>query len=171
MPNIGRETIGVNARAVNSGSIKGLRITMTEAGAASVTITAYVSDSSAGDSFRCALIQDADKTTVLASSDARTDISTAGWYTFSGGGLSSFTPADATSYVLCVTSNSAAGADSYQDDASLDGWAGGTLTFDPLLLSGALGADAARDYSIYMTYSQVGGGAQPWPQYAAMMGA
>lgn len=161
MPNIGRETIAVNPRAVNSGSIKGLRITMAEAGSAGVTITAYVSDSATGDGFRCALIQDGDKTTVLASSDIRTDISTAGWYTFSGGGLASFTPANATSYVLAVSSNSAANANAYEDDASLDAWAGATSAFDPLALSGAMTSDAIRDYSIYMTYTAAGGSDNP----------
>lgn len=158
MPNSGRETVGVNTRAINSLGCNGLRITMTEAGAAGVTISAYIEDTATGDQFRACVIDDTDKSVVLASSNIRTDISTVGWYTFSGGSLATFTPADATAYVIGVLSDSAAGANVYEDDAGLEGYAGQASAIDPLAFTFDMEPDTARDYSIYMTYTAAGGG-------------
>lgn len=159
MPNIGYETIGGTTRTLN-GSVRGLKITMTEGGAAGVTITARVEDAATGDSFRAAVINGTDNQTVLAESTIRTDISTANWYTFSGGGLATFTPANGTTYIIVVASNSAADANIYHDGAAASpyvGWVQGITAIDPLTPNGALSEDATRDFSIYMTYTTEGG--------------
>lgn len=157
MPDIGRTTVGVNTRGINSLGCNGLRITMTEAGAAGVTITAYIEDTATGDQFRACVIDDADKSVVVASSNIRTNISTAGWYTFSGGSLATFTPANATAYVIGVLSDSAAGAVIYEDDIGADGYAGQASAIDPLAFTFDMEPDVNRDFSIYMTYTAAGG--------------
>lgn len=156
MPNVGYETIGtVGTRPLNS-NLRGLTITMPAAGAAGVTITAYVEDvSGAGEQFRAAIIDPADGVTVLASSTIRTDISTAGWYTFSGNTFASFTPVNGASYIICVGSTAPADSGMYYDGSSATSWVGWTgpiATMDPLTLPFS-DPDVNRDYSIYLTYT------------------
>jgi hypothetical protein len=166
MATVGRTTVGADPRALNA-TAKGLRITMPEAGAAGVSIFAYVEDTATGDSFGAAIVQGSDQTTVLANSAVRTNISTAGWYEFTGGDLGSFTPSNGGDYILVVASLSAAGANAYNDDAGLDGYAGASAVtgLNPLAFGGSatLVSDAARDYSIYMQYTAAGGAAKVFP--------
>jgi hypothetical protein len=157
MPDIGKTTIGGNTRALDDAA-RGLRIVMTEDAAAGVTITAYISDSATGDNFQAIVVDDTDKTTVIAYSDIRTDISTAGWYTFSGGNLSSYAPSNGTAIVIAALGDGAANALIYHDDTGLDAWIGvGVTSGTPPTLGGAMSSDAIRDYSIYMTYTAAGG--------------
>jgi hypothetical protein len=159
MADIGYTTIGSSGRALNGG-VKGMKVTMAEDGEAGVTITARLSDSATGDSFRAAIVNATDNDTVIASSTIRTDISTAGWYTFSGGGLATFQPANGVTYMLTVGSDSAANAQIYHDADTATvhtGWSGAVTTIDPFEVNG-VGADATRDYSIYMTYTPDAGG-------------
>jgi hypothetical protein len=130
MANIGIETIGDTPRSIDV-TARGHRITMPEDAQAGVTITAYIEDASPGDSYRAAIIQDADKTTVLASSAIRTDITAAGWYTFSGGSLATYDPANGESFVLVVLSNSADLASVYYV-AGGPGWGGDSRRSIPL---------------------------------------
>lgn len=163
MPNIGYETIGGTPRTLN-GSARGMKITMPEAGAMGVTVTAYIEDSAPGDSFRAALVSNVDDETILATSDIRTNISAAGWYAFSGGGLAAFTPTNGQIFSVVVGSDSAANANMYHDGnaaSPLDGWVAGINTIEPFSTTGPLGIDGSRDYSIYMTYSVAGGATPP----------
>lgn len=159
MPDIGRTTIPAATRTFVD-NIKGLRVVMTEAGAAGVTISAYIENPNASaDNFQ-AIIFDDDKSTVLAYSTIRTDVAAADWYVFTGGTLTSFTPANATPYVITVLSDDVVDALFWQDDAGLDGWTGaglgGVAAGSPPDVSGAvpLSADSTRDYAVYMTYTQ-----------------
>lgn len=159
MPDIGYTTIGASQRALNSGSCRGMGITMPEAGAAGVTITAHLQDTGAGDTFQAAILDGADRSIVLAESAVRTNISSAGWYTFSGDTLATFAPTNGASYVIVVGSNSTADALMSHDAntaSSLDGYAGTADTFDPFHIFDAPAVDATRDYSIYMTYTSAG---------------
>jgi hypothetical protein len=160
MPNIGRESVGGNTRAIDGGG-KGQRVTMSEAASAGISVTVWLADTAAGDTFQCALIQDADKTTVLAHSAPRTDISAEGWYTFDGEDFTTYAPANGQTFVIACFSNSAAGAVMEYSDIGLDGWSVSSAIhgINPPDLGHAMASDAARDYSIYMTYTASAGGA------------
>ncbi len=163
MPNIGRETIGVGTRSLN-GNAKGLRITMPAGSfAAGVTISAYIADSATGAEFTAFIMQFSDLATILAEGTFRANISTAGWYTFSGSGLATFTPAASTDYVIGVASTSAGASTCAQDTAGLTGYTvvSGVTDCTPLTFSGSpprIAVDAGRDYSIYMTYTDASSG-------------
>lgn len=155
MANQGKETIGATARQIN-GIARGRAVT-SNANATLVSITAYISDSATGDSFEAAIYDNAGN--LLAESATRTNISTAGWYTFTGGTLGSVSLVSGTTYHILVGSTSAANADAYYD-------AGGTGSIVPTLsgnvtwpASNDFPANAdSRDYSIYLTDDAGGGG-------------
>ncbi len=160
---LGRTSIGSTPRSTNP-NCTGLRVTTPSDPATGFSLFAYIEDTvGAGDNWRAALIQDADKTTVLAASTVRTDVSTAGWYEFNGGDFSTYNPASAETVVIVVCSDSAAGAGTYQDGTTALG-TGYTMGSNPtsvsptLVLGSALLSDAARDYSIYLQYTVAGGG-------------
>lgn len=146
------------------GNARGRTVTMPSGTfSAGVTITGYITDSGTGDDFTAAIVSDSDDMTVLAESAVRTDISTAGSYTFSGGTLATFTPAASTTYHIVIGSTSASGAQinfGPETDVGAAG-SGGISGVNPMVFPFVIGADASRGYSIYMTYSEAGGSAVP----------
>ena len=159
MAQLGNTTIGATPRGIN-GTARGALVTMPAAAASGFSVYAYIEDAAPGDNFRAALISDADKITVLAESNLRTDISTAGWYQFSGGDFATYTPSNGETFIIVVASDSAADANAYYDDLGQDGWSAsaGISDIDPLTLVDVMNADTARDYSIYLDYTEAGGG-------------
>jgi hypothetical protein len=150
MPNIGTETIGATPRQVN-GNARGISVTMTEDGTLS-SITAYLSDTGTGDTFGAAIYDSGGNR--LQTSTTRTDISTAGWYTFTG-----FTQAltnTSSYYIVAGSGDSAANAFAYHDAGT--GYLvtiTGTITWPA---TNDFGANSdARQYSIYATYTTAGG--------------
>lgn len=150
MPNIGTQTIGPTPRQVNA-TARGISVTMAEDGTLS-SITAYLDDSVTGDTFGAAIYDSAGNR--LQTSTTRTDISTAGWYTFTG-----FTQAltNGSSYYLVAGSGDSVGnANAYYDTGT--GYAvtiSGTITW-PATNDFPANSDA-RQYSIYATYATAGG--------------
>lgn len=155
MPNLGYETIGASPRAINAVA-RGSVFSMPENGTLQ-SVTAYIEDGATGDTF-VAVIYDAtslSSATLVETSTSRTDISTAGWYTFTCAGTTSLV--SGTSYFIGVGSNSAAGANVYYDV----GTGYGIDPFDPSSPSTPTALDAAfnpRLYSTYLTYTAAGGG-------------
>lgn len=149
MANQGKETVGAATRQLN-GIGRGRSVT-SNVNATLVSITAYVEDTGGtGDSFEAAIYDNSGN--LLAESAARTNISTAGWYTFSGGTLGTVSLANGTAYHIVAGSTSAAGAGMYYDDGETGSIVAG--------LSGGVtwpatndfpGAADARSYSIYLT--------------------
>lgn len=150
---------GSSTRAIDNGSWRGVVVTFPEDPQAGVTVTAYIGDSATGDSFKAALISTSDGTTVLAESAVRTDISTAGWYTFSGGGLATFDGTNGQSVYVMVGSNSSASAVMHwASTQTADGYTATSSSFSPLTISFATAIDgSARDYFVYLTYTAAGG--------------
>lgn len=161
MATLGNTTFsGTSSRALDIGSWRGVLVTFPEAAATGFSVWGYVADSGTGDSFKAILLDDADGTTVLASSAVRTDVSTAGWYEFSGGTFDSYEPANGESVYALVGSNSAAGALCYYEvDQAIDGYLANSSEFTGPTISSAAAIDGgARDYFVYIEYTAAGGG-------------
>ena len=155
MPNLGYETIGVTPRAINSVG-RGSAFTMTEDGTLQ-SVTAYIEDGAVGDTFVACVYNGNTLTsaTLVETSATRTNISTAGWYTFTCAGSTALT--NGTVYAIMVGSNSAAGANVYYDA----GTGYGISSFDPTNPPASTDLEAlvdARLYSTYLTYTAGGGG-------------
>jgi len=152
MAQLGRTTIGVNTWELSL-KISGLRVTMPDSAMVGVSVFAYVEDNVVGSQFRAALLHDADKQTVLASSAIRTDITTAGWYEFSGGTFAAYAPQQGQTFVIAIVSDSAEIASIYQDNVGLDAWTASAfiISMDPLEVEPLVPA-TAEDYSIYLEY-------------------
>src|SRR5690606_10891040 len=147
-------------------SLRGNVITMTEDGEAGVTLTFRIFDnaSTAGDSVK-ACIFDATDDSLLAESAVRTDITTEAEYTFSGGGLATFTPANAASYIICVLANSSTVRAVYDNVASPGGIQvtdQDASTFGPPAAFSAFGSapNDTRSAIAWMTYTSAGSGTQ-----------
>lgn len=150
MPNIGTETIGATPRQVNAFA-RGISVTMPENGTLS-SITAYLSDSATGDTFGAAIYDSGGNR--LQTSTTRTNISTAGWYEFTG-----FTQAltNGSSYfIMAGSGDSAANANGYHDTGTGYGITiSGTITW-PATHDFPANQDT-RQYSVYATYTTAGG--------------
>lgn len=145
-------------------SLRGNVITMTEDGQAGVTLTFRLWDNAdtAGDSVKAGIFN-ASTDALIAESDVRTDISTEGEYTFSGGGLATFTPANATSYFILVMANSSTVRVFYDTVASPNGIQvtdQDASVFGPPMAFSAFGSAPNDTQSIigWMTYTSAGGG-------------
>lgn len=154
---LGNTFIGAQTRGMDTNS-RGIQVTATEASAPGISIWAYIEDTAPGEEWCAALIDPADDETVLAESAVRTNISTVGWYQFSGGGLASFALVNATVYKALVASESAAGANIYFDVGA--GIAVANVGVNPLVLFSPLSTDA-RSYSLYIEYTPAGGMMRP----------
>ena len=163
MPNIGTQTIGATPRQVNA-LARGSQITMTEDGTLT-DIVAYLSDSATGDTFGAAIYDNAGNR--LATSTTRTNISTAGWYTFTG--FSQALTNGASYWLMAGSGDSVGNANAYHDAGAGSGVTiSGTITWPATNDFGA--SSDARQYSIYATYTAAGGAsAFPSPIYASMM--
>lgn len=131
--------------------------------AAGVSIFARIADTDgAGEEFAGVIVDGIDLQTVLAISAVRTDISGTNWYEFSGGDLLTYAPASGASIVICVGSSATSGATVAQDDVGLDGFTALDALADltPFTWGSTPGltSDALRDYSVYMEYTEAGGG-------------
>ena len=154
----GRLTQGSADRPMN-GVARGLRVTLSGDPTPGFRIWARLSDSATGDGFKAAVVNASDHDTVLAESAERTDISTAGWYMFSGADFDTVNLANGATIEIVIVSNSAANALFNQDDIGLLGVVSSTLTYGPPFdLIDPLADDTTRDYSIYIEY-QTGGAA------------
>lgn len=156
MATLGTTVAGASFRTLNNTCRGHLLTTPAAIGAGSYSIFAYLSDSAAGANYRAAIVSASDYTTVLASSAIRTDISTAGWYEFSGGDFASYGLSNATAYVFSIASDSATTPYLYYQapGATTARAAGSGITdIDPLTIPVAMGADATRDYSLYLNYT------------------
>jgi hypothetical protein len=146
--------------------MRGNRITMTEAGAAGVTVTFRIGDdaNTAGDSVKVGIFNSTGAT-LHAESAVRTDITTQNEYTFSGGGLSSFTPANATTYLLGIIANDSSVYVVYDTIVSPGGiWIAddNISTFGPpMAFAGTIpvAGNDTRSAIGYMTYTAASGGA------------
>jgi hypothetical protein len=153
-------------------TLRGNRITMSEDGSAGVTLSFRIFDnaSTAGDSVK-ACIFNASTDALIAESAVRTDITTEALYTFSGGGLSSFTPANGVSYFICVLANSST-IRSVFDDIAAPGGVQVTdqdaSTFGPPAAFSGFGSflNDARSTIGHMTYTSSGGGGGGAPRFA-----
>lgn len=157
MPTIGNTNIGGSGTRAMDQVIRGLDITMPSgSNSAGVTITAYLTNPSGTEAFSAAVYASgANNAALLAESASRSDITAAGWYTFSGGGLATFTPAASTAYVIVVGSYTNADATINYDDGagrnqSISGVGPIVMTVEPM-------NSDARTYSVYMTYTEAGG--------------
>lgn len=156
MPNLGNEVAGASVRQINS-TARGSVFTATEDGTLT-SLTAYIEDGATGDTFVGVLYNANTLTaaTLVATTATRTNISTAGWYTFT---FSSGSITNGTVYWIGVGSNSAAGANVYHDAGT--GYNIGP--FDPTSPPASTDLDAtvdARLISTYITYNTVGGAPQ-----------
>jgi hypothetical protein len=156
---IGNTNIGASGTRALDEVIRGIEVTMPSGTfAASVTLTAYLTNPSGTEAFTCAVYGSAaNNAALLAESAARTDITSAGWYTFSGGTLASFTPSATTTYIIVCGSYSNADATINYDDGagrnqSISGVAPIVMTVEPM-------NSDLRTHSVYMTYSVASSGA------------
>lgn len=147
-------------------SIRGNLITMTEAGEAGVTLTFRLVNNGGGTPNVKAGIFNAAGTVLLAESSVRTNITTENAYTFSGSGLATFEPEDATTYAICAIASSSDIRVLY-DDVVAPGGARVTdqdaSTFGPPMAFSGFGmvTDDTKSIIGYMTYTSGGGGAPP----------
>lgn len=153
MPNLGNEVAGASVRQINS-TARGSVFTATEDGTLT-SLTARIEDAATGDTFVGVLYNANTITaaTLVATTATRTDISTAGWYTFT---FSSGTITNGTAYWIGVGSNSAAGANVYHDTGA--GYSIGS--FNPASPPASTDLDATvdtRQISTYITYTTAGG--------------
>lgn len=174
MPDIGYTSAAGDDEA-NCTVIRGNTITMTEAGAASVTLTFRLKNNGVGTpNVKAGVFTSGG--TLIAESSVRTDITTEGPYTLSGGGLSSFTPADATTYLIGVISSSVDIVVLYDNIVSPGGIQvqdQDSSVFGPPMAFSGFGPSLNDDRSTigYMTYTAAGGGGsvgRPWQQTGAM---
>jgi hypothetical protein len=140
-------------------------ITMPEAGAAGVTMTWRLFDDAnlPGDSVKAGIFS-ADGSTLLAESAVRTDISTQGEYTFSGGGFATFAPVNGASYQIAVIANDVSVNVVYDNVVSPAGtWRqdNDLSTFGPPMAFAALPltTNDTRTAIGYMTYTSAAAGA------------
>jgi hypothetical protein len=137
-------------------------VTMTEDAEAGVTVTWRIADdaNTAGDQVKSGIF-DATGATLLAESTVRTDITTQGEYTFSGGGFTTFDPANATTYLLCILASDASVYVVFDNVASPSGlWVqdDNFSTFSPLAFTGTPTANDAKSAIGFMTYTPAAGG-------------
>lgn len=153
---IGTTTIGGSQRSMND-TMRGHLITMpTGTFAAGVTVSCYVRDPTSSGTEWTASIWAADGSTLAVESAVRTNITTAAWYTFSGGTLATFTPAASTQYyVMC---GNEADADADIAHAAGTGQNATITQVNPTTQLAPPIASDARDYSLYMTYSLASSG-------------
>jgi hypothetical protein len=158
MATLGITGTGGNTRSIN-GIYRGSPLLTMPANSTSYTVRGYIEDSAAGDSFRAIIVAD-DETTIVAYSDVRTNISTVGEYTFSGGTFASVQLNSGTSYYFLIGSNSAANAFSRYGDTPTIGSALATvnnITATPPTMTGAVTLDATRDIIVWLDYTAAGG--------------
>lgn len=165
MPTIGNTTFsGSSTRALDSGLWRGVLVTFPEDPATGFSVWAYIEDTGGtGDSFKAVLLDDADGTTVLASSAVRTDISTAGWYEFTGGTFDSYNPGNGESVYALVGSTSASGGFMYYAfGEAADGAFANSSEFTGPTINVAAALDGGeRDYFVYIEYTAAGGASAP----------
>lgn len=157
MPDLGYQSPSGDGEHSTS-VLRGNFITMTEPGAAGVTLTFRLWDNAntAGDSVKACIFDTSG--TLLAESAVRTDISTEAEYTFSGGDLTSFAPANATTYYICVVSTSTTVRAFYDNVATPGGIHVSdqdTSTFGPPAAFSAFGPalNDTRSSIAWMTYT------------------
>lgn len=165
MPDIGYQSAagdGDQSATVLRGNV----ITMAEDGDEGVTLTFRLLDNAGtpGDSVKAAVFA-ADES-LIAESDVRTDIAAEGEYTFSGGGLDTFAPANGVTYYICVIASSTTVRSVFDDIASPNGTQvtdQDSSTFGPPVAFSAFGAflNDARSTIGYMTYTTGGGEPEP----------
>lgn len=152
-------------------TLRGNVITMTEDGSAGVTLTFRIFDnaSTAGDSVKAGIFN-ASTDALIAESAVRTDITTEAAYTFSGGGLTSFTPANGVSYFICVLANSSTIRVVFDNVASPGGINVSdqdASPFGPPMAFSAFGSALNDTRSVigWMTYTSAGGGGGGAPRF------
>lgn len=153
MATLGNTVAGASIRQIN-GTARGSVFTATQDGTL-VSLSAYIEDAATGDTFVGVLYNANTITaaTLVATTATRTDISTAGWYTFT---FSSGSITNGTAYWIGVGSNSAAGANVYHDTGT--GYSIGS--FNPASPPGTTDLDATVDsrlISTYITYTTASG--------------
>jgi hypothetical protein len=127
--------------------------------AGSYSVWGYVEAGAVGAPFAAIIVSTSDNSTVLSQSAVRTDISTAGWYEFSGGDFDTFEPQNATSYHWLVACDSGTTPVIYYGTPGLtSGRSGGLGSWGPITLASTANADAGRDYAVYVEYTPSGGG-------------
>lgn len=152
---LGYVKIGASTAAMNL-AMRGSPTTPIANSAAGISIWAYISDTATGEEWTAALISNSDQQTILAESAVRTDISTAGWYQFTGGTLASYSLTNGTTVIPTIASESVASALIYYDAGSSgDGYNDVITSVNPIVeVTPPMSSDSNK-YSIFIQYSPV----------------
>lgn len=160
----GYEGAGTETRSLDANGRGASIVVSSSVSSGSFAVCAYVEDSATGDGFQAAVGLDADRFTVVAESAVRTDISTAGWYLFTGGDFTTYAPTATTAIWVLIGSDSAASANIYDDQPGSGGngaVADNGISIDPFVVTTGFDGvidDASRNYRIHIQYNTGGGG-------------